>query len=347
MITRSLTNGSKLVDWTEEVNELDNQYGLINSMGLFSENGISQLSVVFDKNIVEHTLMSQSDRQGNRPTSIQGRKLETFSLATSYFNEVGQVTANDVQGIRDANTPDGARNIASAVTEKMIDMRVKMDQTKEYMKIQAIKGVTKDADGNILANMFDEFSISQKEVDFDLGTETTDVDAKIAEVKRYIAKNAKAGGAIGKIEILCDPEFFDKLVSHPSMRTAYQYYQNSTVQLLRDDLSTYETWGVTDTFEHRGVRFTAYDATFTLPSGSTEDAFDASTGFSIVKGMRGLYRGYNSPANTLSGANQVGSPLFAYETRDPSDKFINVEIEAAPLHVLMKPQVSVKVISST
>ena len=84
-------------------------------------------------------------------------------------------------------------------------------------------------------------------------------------MKRTTSKNVLSGGAIGGVEVLVDPTWFDKFVSHPNMKAAYAYYQNSGKQLLRDDLSNYMKWGIMDEFTHKGVRFISYDATFKLP----------------------------------------------------------------------------------
>ena len=91
--------------------------------------------------------------------------------------------------------------------------------------------------GKVVADMFNEFGVTQNVIDFDLGDNTTNVDGKIAELKRYIAKNIKQGGSINGVEVLVDPVFFDKLINNAQVRPAYQYYLNSGAQRLRDDLS--------------------------------------------------------------------------------------------------------------
>ena len=354
MITRSLTNGSTVVDWDTEVNEIDNQYGLFNGMGLFDSKGVATESVLFDKNTITVTMIPQtSRRQGNQHFG-KDRKLETFALTLPYFEHADAIFPHDVQGWRKGGTPDQAEDLPNVRMQKMEDMRFNADQTKEYMKVSAIKGVTVDPEGNTLADMFTEFGIAQKTIDFALGTAATSIDLKISELKRYIATNAKAGGALGTIEVACSPEFFDALTTHPNMIAAYNYYQNSGPQLNRDGLETYEKWGVVDTFRHKNMTFYSYDAVFTQPDGTVVRAFGTDStditkqeGFSLVKGMRGLYRGYFGPANTLAGVNSPGIEMYLREYRDPKDKFIELELEMSPLFVLTKPQVSVKCNTTT
>jgi flagellin-like hook-associated protein FlgL len=349
--TRTLTNGTILTDWTEELNEIENQYGLFNGMNLFTGKGISQTTITFDKNYVTNTLLPQVSRRTNATVYGKDRATETFSLACPYFNHKDYLGAEDIQGWRQPGTNDSERALGTAIAEKMEDMRTNADQTREYMKLQATKGKTVDPSGATIADMFTEFSKTQKEIDFLLGTAGTKVDLKVAEMKRWVAKNAKIGGAIGRPEVPCSPEFFDALTTHPRIVNAYQYYA-SKIDPSREDLATYDKWGVVDRFYYKGVLFYSYDAEFNMPDGTTERAYGTGSGatlqegYTIISGMRNLYRAYFGPANTLSGANQVGSEMNIYQFPDPKDKFHEMELEMSPLYLLMVPQISVRVHSS-
>jgi hypothetical protein len=151
---------------------------------------------------------------------------------------------------------------------------------------------------------------------------------------------------MGGVEILVDPTFFDRLISHPNMKNAYQFYVNAGKQELRDDLSEYMKWGIMDTFEHRGVRFISYDATFNLPGGTTELAFAANTGTAYPIGVRDLFRGYNGPSVKLSEANQPGQEIFMRTYIDPRDEYVEFEMEAAPLLFCTRPGALIAVSSS-
>lgn len=345
--TRSLSNGFQLVDWTDEIENIDNQFGLITGLNLFRNQGISQTAVVFDKSYNDTTLLPQVSRRSRETTKGNDRKVDVFSLPLAYFKHSDYITPEDIQSWRMVGTPDSPETFANVRVQKLTDMRYQVDQTLEYMKLQAVKGVTATPDGTVLANMFTEFGVSQNTIDFDLGDSTTDVDAKIAELKRYLATNLKTGGVIGQIRVLVDPLFFDKLINHPQIRQAWLYYQNSGIQRNRDATNQFMSWGSVDQFEHRGVTFMTYDALFKLPDDTTEKAIEDNTGYTIVDGVRDLYRGYFGPSNKLSGANQVGREIFAYEFSDPKDEFHEMQVETSPLFFITQPRMSVKVISST
>lgn len=379
-ITRSLTNGNTVTDWTLEVNEIDNQYGLLNGKGLFSGTGTSQESVIFDKNLVTRTLIPQSSKRGGEHSKGKDRKTETYALALPYFNHQDYVTPQDIQGWRQSGTPDQPKLLATAIADKWEDMRNDFDQTKEYMKNRAITGQTVDPDGNVIADMFSVLDLTgakgrngaDSTIDFDLGNASADIDGTISLLKRKVAKEAKVGGKVGRIEIQVTPEFFDRLVNHPKLREAYLHYTaNANSDVVRGDLAKFEDWGVVDTFVHKGMMFYSYDAEFniegadaicpwhaTVINGTVTDDFDATAsgiadsvtgqgGYTIVNGIRGAYRGYFGPANTLSGANSVGSEVMAYQYRDPKDKCHELELESSPLYLLMQPQLSVKIVTTS
>ncbi len=333
---RDYYNDFKNSDFVDAIVTTPLQYGYINSQNYFDVKSTNQTAIIFDRDMSTTTLLPQVNRGSKASTQGKEHTADTFALRLAYFKHEDRLTGDDIQSWRQVGSTD-SETYARATAEKMTDMRLAWDQTQEYMKLQALKGIFKTPDGTVMANMFTEFDITQTSIAFALGTSTTDIDAKIRTLKSTVAKNVLNGGAIGGVEVLVDPVFFDKLISHANMKTAYQYYQNSGKQALRDDLTNYMKWGIMDSFEHRGVTFLSYDATFNLPDGTTEDAFSASTGIAYAKGVRGLYRGYNGPSSKLSAANQPGQEVFMNTYLDPRDEYVEFELEAAPLYFCTKP----------
>ena len=358
-IVRTLTNGNKVTDWTEEVNEIDNMYGVVNQMGLFGTGtGTSQESVIFEKNYKTSELIPQTSRRGKPHSKGKDRQSAMFSLALPYFSYQEYITPSDIQGQRKLGTPDSAQDLASAIAIKLEDMRDNVDQTKEFMKICALQGITVDPEYNVIANMFTEFGLDAAnfDVDWDLSDPAFDVDGAIRNLRRAVSKNVKAGGRVGNVHMIVTPEFFDALVKHPKIREAYLHYSaNPQSDVVRGNLQQFTDFGVVDTFVHQGFQFVSYEPEFTLPSGDTVRGFGeagrdlgrgaetASMGLVMVDGVRDLYRSYYGPSNTLSGANQIGQEQFVYQWNDTKDKFVEMELEMSPLYVCMKPQVAFRV----
>lgn len=335
-VTRSFNDANQVVDWTQEINEVPNQFGFFRQQGYFRTQGTSQTAVLFDKNTSTTTLLPQVSRRSRETTVGKDRAVQTYSLPLAYFKHSEYITPEDIQGWRRPGTPDEAETLDNVRAEKLIDGRRSIDQTLEYMMIQAAKGVCKSPDGAIIADMFTEFGITQNTIAFALGTSTTDVKAKIADLKRYTTANLKTGGTIQGIDVFCSPEFFDKLKNHPSVKEAYLNWSSNAAY--REDMSMYMEWGVVDVFVHEGVRFMTYPAVFNLPDGTTEVICPANEAF-VVPRAEGLFRGYYGPANKLSMVNQAGVEIFAFEYRDSKDEGHEIQMETAPLFFCTKPAV--------
>jgi hypothetical protein len=345
MNIRDYFNSFKNADFVDGITQTPLQYGYINSRNDFNMKSTNQTAIIFDKDYSTTTLLPQVNRGDRSSTQGKERAADTFALKLAYFKHSDRLTGDDIQSWRVPGSTDN-ETLARATAEKLADMKNAWNQTQEYMKLQAKKGIFKTPDGTVVANMFTEFGITQTSIDFLLGTSTTNVDQKIRLLKKAVSTNVMNGGAIGGIEVLVDPSFFDKLISHANMKNAYQFYQNSGKQLLRDDLSSYMKWGIMDAFEFRGVNFISYDATFNLPTGSTEVAFAADTGIATATGVKDLFRGYNGPSVKLSEANQPGQEVFMRSYIDERDEYVEFEMEAAPLYFCTRPASLIAVTSS-
>ena len=68
---------------------------------------------------------------------------------------------------------DAADPLVEVMNRKLLLMRRKHAQTREYMEMNALRGIVKDGAGTTLYNYFTEFGLAQISVDFALGTFTT------------------------------------------------------------------------------------------------------------------------------------------------------------------------------
>lgn len=335
-VTRHQTDFNSTVEWTESILEIPNTSSFIKEMGLFKVQYTNQSSVVFDKITTETRLLAQVDRRGGNPTRGTDRKVETFSLPLAYFHDIEPIVKADFENKRMPGTADQEDTLANVISEKLADQRIKVDQTHEYMMLQAIKGITTTPDGAVLANMFTEFGVTQVSIDFALGTSTTNVKAKCAEVKDTLQKNLKTGARFsGNIPVIVDRLFFDKLVNHASVKEAYLNSQsNVAYQAAR---TTYLTWGITDAFVFHGLEFMVFAHTFVLPDGTTDEAVADNTGHVIPKlgGNQSIFRAIYGPSNKLNSTG--GQEMFAWEFRDPRQTFHEIEAETFCLFFAEKP----------
>jgi hypothetical protein len=216
-------------------------------------------------------------------------------------------------------------------------MRRQHAQTREYMEMNALRGIVKDGAGTTLYNYFDEFGLQQLSVDFVFGTAGTNIQGKVRTVLRHIEDNL-LGETMTTAHALVSSEFFDKLISHPKTEDAYKFYSATGGQPLRDDMRR--------AFPFAGVMFEEYNGSVTLSDGSSERLIPAGEGIAFPLGTFDTFTTYGGPANLLETANTVGLPLYARQQMDTKGRWIDLMTEASILPVNKRPRLAVRLFSS-
>lgn len=339
-ITRSFgANGQfEVVDYTEELLIVPNQWGLVNNMGLFTSEGVSEHTIVIEKQSLDATLILDRVR-GERAYQNKDSVRELHSFPIPHFPFADYITPSDLQGKRAYGNSDAAMQLAAVRSRKLERIRQSHAWTLEAARCQALTAGTVYApNGTVSVNWFTSFGVTQKSVDFVLGTGTTNITAKIEEVIAHIQDNAGFGGSATGVMALCSPEFFAKLIAHDSMKTAYQFYA-STQEPLRQRLGGPST--MYRRFNHGGVEFVEYRGSYNgqrlIPVG--EAVF-------VPTGIDGIFKTYFGPANKFEFANTVGEEVYAFEYADPKGEKIEIETETNFLNVLTRPQLVVKATTS-
>jgi hypothetical protein len=322
-VTHDPRDFNTLIDFTQEVNQIDRQYAIFDDT-LFDMRPTTQTAILFDINSTQTTLLPASERGSKGSTYGKDDAVETRALPLGYFKHSDVITQEDILSVRMPGTADGLTTVDMAVAEKMAKMRRQSDATLEYMKLKAASaGQCVSPDGVVYASMFDEFGIVRDTVALDTATSTTDLPTKLREIKRLVRANLKNGGFFSGIDMYLAPDLYDAFVSHGSMKDAYKYF-SATVNPQRDD--------ITDMFVTNGFRIHSLDGSFKLPTGSTEALVADGTGF-IVPRVEGLFRGYYGPSSKLSTTHrpEAVQPVYSWLYDDGRDQAKEMTIEMAPL----------------
>ena len=335
MITRSFANGFEVSDWTEEIVNIPNSYGTIGQLGLFQEESISQHVVVFEEITKDGALIVDRVR-GDRATVSKDatRKLHTF--AVPHFPFMDSISPQDIVGKR-AYGGDGVETLEAVRVRKMERIRRSHANTLEFARAQAITaGTVYSPSGTVVQNWNDEFSVTRTSVDFLFGTSTTEVLAKIEAGLVQILDNTGGEVVTGTV-VLTSPEFFAKLISHASVKSAYTYYA-STQEPLRQRLGG--NTSLRREFSHGGATFVEMRDSFNgqrlIPAGK---AFMVPTGTDA-------FRTYFSPCNRFSHVNTMGEPVYLFETADQKGVAIDLDSESNFVNALLRPQLVVEMVSS-
>ena len=327
--------GYSLAEMTRAINILPNIYTRLGQLGLFRFEGITQRTVVIEAR--EGVLSLLPSVPLGAPATVgtrDGRTMRSFAVPWIPHNDV--ILPADIQGVRAIGSGSDADPLVAVMTRKLTLMRNKHAQTREYMEINALRGIVKDGAGTTLYDYFAEFGITRQETDFVLGTAGTKVQQKVRAVLRQIETELK-GETMTGVRALVSPEFFDKLIGHPTVETAYQYYA-SGAQPLREDMRR--------AFPFAGILFEEYNASVTLSNGTTERLIPAGEGIAFPMGTIDTFTTYGAPANLIETANTVGLELYARQmTRERGDG-IDLLTEASILPVNKRPALAVRLFSS-
>lgn len=344
-VTRSFENNFELQDYTEELLLIPNQWGLINELGIFRNEAVTQHSVIVESS--EGTLGLIKDRvRGERNTVNRNRTRTTRSFPIPHFPLDDRISPEDIQGKRAYNSADGVETVDAVRMRKMEDLRNKHAATLEYARAVAITtGDIYAPNGSVAANYYTDFGVSQESVDLILGTGTTDVKALISEAVNFSQDNIKTGDLISGYTVLCDTTMFDKLTGHATVQEAFKYY-TSTQEPLREGLRS----GWYRRFVYNNVEFIEYRGSYLDEDGTSLPLIPAGNGngqgFLIPRGTRDTFITYFSPANKMDLVNTLGEEAYLFEYMDRRNSGMDIESESNFLNLIRRPQAIVKLTSS-
>ncbi len=193
--------GYSLAEMTEAINILPNVYTRLGQMGLFRFEGVTQRSVIIEQaegvlNLLPTVPLGGPATVANRDT----RSMRSFTVPWIPHDDV--ITPQDIQGVRGFGVADAADPLATVMERKLTRMRVKHAQTREYMEVNALRGIVKDGAGTTLYDYFSEFGLAQLAVDFVLGTAGTQVQAKVRDVLRHVETELKGETMTGVLALV-------------------------------------------------------------------------------------------------------------------------------------------------
>jgi len=328
--------GYSLADMTQAINILPNLYTRLGQMGLFRFEGVTLRSVIIEQaegvlNLLPTVPLGGPATVANR----DNRAMRAFSLPWIPHDDT--ILPQDIQGVRGFGSADAADPLTTIMERKLTRMRSKHAQTREFMEVNALRGIVRDGAGSTLYDYFSEFGLARQQVDFALGTATTNVQARVRDVLRKVEIELK-GETMSSVTALVSPDFFDKLIGHAKVEQAYQYYTTVGAQPLRED--------VRRRFPFAGLVFEEYSATVTLSTGGTETLVPAGEGIAFPLGTMDTFVTYGAPANLIETVNTMGLPMYARQLPRQDGSAIDVKTEASILPVNKRPRLAVRIFSS-
>lgn len=327
-----------MISLAAAINVVPNSYGRVRELGLFRPKALptTTFKIEFKNGVLN--LLQTSARGGSAGTVGRSPKRNIRNYEVFHIEHDEFIYADDIQNVRAFGEENQLQSLTDLVNDKLETLSGKFDITEEWHLVNAIQGKLVDADGTELFNAFTDFSITEKSVDFVLGTGSADIDAKTLEVVRHIEDNA-LGETVTGVHALVGSTWFDKFVAHPQIKDAYKFY-TSTQEPLRED--------VRRRFVHKGVVFEEYRgrATYLNPNETvTTRAFIADSEARFFPlGTRQTFLQHYGPADFVSAANKPGQRLAIKMLPDPSgkDKFVGMHAQTNPFPLCTRPALLVK-----
>lgn len=343
-----------LVSMVAAVNEIDNIPGRAGEL-VFSgiAEGVNTTTVAIERKGTALALIPTSTRGGPAPQEKQD-KGKLFSLDIPHIKEEETIAASSIQGVREFGTTNVLRGAQTVVQGQLRKITAKMDLTLEHLRLGALKGIIRDADGSVIRNLFTDFGVaapSDFHFNFDAWTSDKDfadsVRVNCQKLTRYMRRNAKMTlPSTAKVWMFCGDNFFDRLVEHPTVKkTAFGW--DRAEQLLGDNYAN----GV---FYFAGVFFENYAGTDDVTGEEASDgAMTGKVGIAsdearaFLTGVPGLYGEYYAPGDFFDTVNTIGLPRYARMAMDDEfQRYVKVHVQQNPLPICLRPQTLVRALAA-
>ena len=335
MLIRSFGNNFEVQDWTQEISTIQNQWGTIGQLGIFQEVPVAEHVITFESRTENGGVIVDRVRgDRNNVAKDYDRKIRSFPIPHFPLNDA--ILPQDIQGKRAYGSVSEAETLANKRTEKMEYIRKAHARTLEIARAQAIvSGTAYAPSGTIALNYNTEFGVTRTTVPFVLGTAGTEVLGKVEAVIAAVQDNAGSTSITGIVG-MCSPGFFAALISHASIRTAYQYYASTAEPLRQRQAAGGSAVPLQREFYFGGIRFIEMRDSFNgTPLVTANEAFFVPTGTDAFKTFFG-------PANRFGIVNTLGEQTYYFESAAPDGTAISIDTESNHLSALMRPELVIR-----
>jgi len=326
------------------INIIPNNYGRIDSMSLMPVKG-SRLRTILveERNGVLNLLPTASVGAPSSVGTASKRTARSFTIPHIPHDDF--ILPEDVQGLRAFGSENRLETVANLMAERLQTMRNKHAITLENLRMGALQGIIKDADGSVIYDLFTEFGIGnvtgftnakanagkRLQMNIQLGTTTTNVKKLVLDVKRHIEANLLGENASG-ILVLCSPGYFDALTTHAKVESDFARFQSGAA--LRDDMRTQFVYG--------GVTFEEYSGAVTDAAGNITTFIPANEAIAFPLGTSQTFATHVAPADFNETANTVGQLLYAKQQPRDFARGWDLHTQSNPLPLCHRPATLVR-----
>jgi hypothetical protein len=341
----------KYVELTEILQELPRNISIIDQLGLFEEQFLTQKVFEIQRNQYSTHLIKDKNWEAKADTMVSKPKRGFIRLNVPNFELQDAIKPQDIEGVAKVSNIHEAAGLLEVMDvrlEKLAYINNAFDLTHDVAKMQLItKGTVYAPDGTLAQtygdtiDFYQEFGVTRITHDLKL-TGSNDPRISCSQLVRKMREALRhaSNGNYRKLVILCGTDFFDAVYTNPFVTEAIKYFQQDLNKLLlktpdtaagyTQDARTVELWGIVFIDAGSG----GYDA----PNGDFVPWIEPTKGVAIPTGIRGMFKTIYAPANTFADVNGRAKARYYFEKHNDEDDLIQMKVGSNFMNQLLYPQ---------
>lgn len=325
------TDAFNVVSLTQAINILPNNYGRLNQMNLMPTKGVRTREVlVEEQNGILNLLQTQPVGSPGTQNKMGKRKVRSFSIPHIPHDDT--ILPQEYDGVRAFGTENQVSPVAKIMNDHLQSMRNKHGITLEHLRMGALKGIILDADATELFNLYTEFGITQKTIDFKLGQTDNNVRTHCLNVRRHIEDNLM-GEVMSDIRVLCSADFMDALVTDESVEKVFLNHQAAIDRLGGDPRKN---------FEFGSLIFEEYRGRATDAKGNVRKFIEDGEAHAFPVGTMSTFETLLAPADFMETVNTLGKEVYAKQESRKFGRGVDLHTQSNPLPICYRPALLVK-----
>ena len=346
-------NTGRVLELTNQLVTIPNQWGLINSMGLFNEQGVTQDTVAISA-LVEEDGLPVDRNWDERNSTIKPTTRGIYTFPIPHFSLDTAILPRDIQGI--ISWENFAQNMdlesAAAVRARKMDaLRRRYAKLAEVARMQVITQGTVYAPSGTLQrsygptiNYYNEFGVTRTEITTDLANSNVDPLAYTGQIFSSVQDGLLNGQTVDRIVVLCSPEWFQALITNPYITEVYKYYQRDQDPLTQR-LNQNNPFGLGANYQHfnfGGLTFIEYRGTYVDQNNVQQRFIPAGDAYALPLGVTDMFQTYFAPALRFDTVNTVGQSQYYFEYASEKMDKIEIMSESNMLNACLRPQAVIR-----
>jgi len=327
----SPTSNFQVVDRTNELLLLPQNWTLMNDSGMWNEEFLTTKTVTFEERNGSLSIV-KDQVEGTRPqtTGNDLRKLHSYPM--THHPMLDALLPQDIaQVLRPGALAPELDTKERALMWKMEKIRKSYDRTLNFARFRTLaNGDLWAPNGTIAGNLYTDFSVTRQSVNFDLTNASSDIIAKCEQVISNFQSQATEGQEIQRVVAYCSYGFFSALVAHPKVAAAYNLYAVAAPQQISRDRAG--GMGLYRRFVFSNIEF--IEVTQSIDGTPLVDADKAVF---VADDGDGAFMTYFGPCQRFGYVNTTAERNYLWTFEDPRGTQITLESEMNMINIMRRP----------